>query len=98
MAQKRVAENLKFAGEQIQSAFCHWHETGMVSTLGDLLRTLREVEDEMLCYDGDALIADHCDDLGITTDYVSLFGNPSEHGASHSAFSFSQTVGSMSFQ
>lgn len=79
MAKKRFPQDLVFEAKHIRFEFRYWHDTGMVCTLGDLRRLLREVEDEMSCFDGEALIVDYWDDLGITTDYVSLFGDPDDH-------------------
>lgn len=79
MAKKRIPQHLDFEAKHIRFEFRYWHESGMVSTLSGLLGLLREVEDEMSRFDGNALIVDHWDELGITTDYVSLFGDPGEH-------------------
>lgn len=79
MAKKQFPRDLKSAAEHIQSAFSYWHETGMTSTLGGLLNTLRVVEYDMTRFDGDALIADHWEDLRVGLYYIELFGDPNDH-------------------
>jgi hypothetical protein len=79
MAKKRFPKDLKLAGEHIQSAFCYWHKKRLISTLGSLLNRLRVVEYDMGRFDGDALIADHWEDLRVGLDYVELFGDPNDH-------------------
>lgn len=74
MAKKRFPQDLTFAGETVRYAFDNWQ----AETLGKLLTGLEEVREEMESYDGDALIADHWDELGIAADYAGMFGDPSE--------------------
>jgi len=76
---KPLSEDLKFAGEHIRYAFRHWHETGITSTLGGLLNTLRVAEEDMARFDRHALIADHWEDLRVALSYVELFGDPNLH-------------------
>lgn len=79
MKKKRIPENLDYAAKHIRCAFDHWHQTDVIGTVGDLLTTLQEVIDEMSQFEGDALIVDHWDNLGITTEYINLFGDPDDH-------------------
>lgn len=74
MSKKSIPEDLNYAAGEVRYAFNSWQ----TDTIGELLTLLREVEDEMESYDGDALIADHWDELTIAAEYQSMFGDPSD--------------------
>lgn len=74
MAKKRFPDELKFAGETVRYAFDSWQP----ETLGELYSCLEEVREEMETFDGEALIADHWEELSIAGEYQSMFGDPSE--------------------
>lgn len=79
MTKTPIPHDLDYAAKHMRWEFRAWHDDGMFNDLGDLLRLLQDVEDEMSRFDGDALLVDHWDELSITTDYVTLFGDPDDH-------------------
>ena len=79
MKKQSIPQDLDYEAKHIRFEFRTWHKGGVFNTLGELLTTLREVEDEMSRFDGEALIVDHWDDLGIATDYLNLFSDPHDH-------------------
>lgn len=78
MAKKRIPQTLKHSAEFVRFEFRFWLDAGRVSTLGDLLRLLQEVEEEMMGFNGEDIIVDHWDELGVTTDYINLWGDLDE--------------------
>lgn len=79
MNKKRIPQDLELVAKHIRQEFDHWYETGHVSTLGGLLHTLHVVDEDMTRFDGNALIAEHWEDLRLALYYVELFGDPNEH-------------------
>ena len=95
MTKKHIPEDLAFEADHVRFDFRSWIDADMVSTLGDLQALLQEVEDEMTCFDTEALIVDHWDELGVTSDYVSLWGDPSERDEDEDALTFEYRLGNL---
>lgn len=95
MTKKHIPEDLAFEADHVRFDFRSWIDADMVSTLGDLQALLQEVEDEMTCFDSEALIVDHWDELGVTSDYVSLWGDPSERDEDEDALTFEYRLGNL---
>lgn len=95
MTKKHIPEDLAFEAEHVRFNFRSWIDAEMVSTLGDLQVLLQEVEDEMTCFDSEALIVDHWDELGAASEYVSLWGDPSERDADEDPLTFQYSLGNL---